>query len=170
MLSTGKSKARSNEATVWKLARVSCDTCFTGHLGHRIRWWHCFTHLSQGSLSSLQKGHILKLDFSFTACLSCPVFFQSPKMCPLFLRTKVKNDKNRVQKSDLTCTWFFFSVKNQDIGLKLCQSFWVSIALFYIGIAVLGCPKTFWFYVHLFLKIKLLNLEDEIKKKMKNLL
>ena len=56
-----RSRSGQMKSPYENIARMSCDTCLTGHLGRRIRWWHSFSHLAQCLVKKCQKGQILKL-------------------------------------------------------------------------------------------------------------
>ena len=51
-----RSRSGQMKSPYENIARMSCDTCLTGHLGRRIRWWHSFSHLAQCLVKNVKKA------------------------------------------------------------------------------------------------------------------
>ena len=105
------------------IARVSCDTCFMGHLESRIRWWHSFSYLTQSQVKFRSKESNLGAQkIPFRTYLSFPVLSQDSKIVVCFEVQRLEIPKNEIQKSDVitfTRVLGHCTARNKDIRLKV---------------------------------------------------
>ena len=99
-----KEKSRSGQirSPNKNVVEVSCDTCFMGYLGRRIRWRHSFLNLARWKVNFKWKlGPIrsyFKIHFFYKARLSCPVSSQNSKNVIYFLCTTIRSAKKCVSE------------------------------------------------------------------------
>ena len=107
---------------------MSCDTCFTGHLGRRIRWWHSFLKLTRGKVNF--RSNWAKLGQISNFKILSPKYAHLVQFClripklNLFLCTTIKNAKNFISNMWPHYLYLFFwplRSKNKDIAWKLCM-------------------------------------------------
>ena len=113
------------------VVQLSCDTCFLGHLGRRIRCWHSFFKIwteerSPSGQKFGQVGSNFRVQNVLTKiCLSCAVLYKDSKNVIHFFGTTIRNAKkclSKMWRRQLYLVFSHWTARKQDIVLKFCVS------------------------------------------------
>ena len=96
------------------IALVSCDACFAGDVGRRIRWWCSFSHLTQGQVNFISKSSNFETqNIPFKNMLIVSSFVLGIQNVVCFDVGQLEMSKIAFQKSHVTFTWFFGHCKSR---------------------------------------------------------
>ena len=103
------------------MGRLSCDACFMGHLGRRIRWWYSLPYLTQGQVKFRSKRSNFETPNFYCEAIPCSFLSQDSKnaICFDVRQCEVPTIAfQNVTSSPLPVFFYHCTSKNKDIGLK----------------------------------------------------
>ena len=110
------------------MGRLSCDACFMGHLGRRIRWWYSLPYLTQGQVKFRSKRSNFETPNFYCETIPCSFLSQDSKntICFVVRQCEVPTIALQNVTSSPLPVFYHCTSKNKDIGLKF-QTLVVSI-------------------------------------------
>ena len=109
---------------------VSWETCFVGHLGRRIRWWHYFFFTGEKRQGQV---NFQNSKFSYKTCLIVQFSLITPEMY-LFLRTTFRSAWSCIgSSSHLPTCLFVFNIAQpaQKYCLEILYAYYLLVVLYY---------------------------------------
>ena len=102
------------------MGRLSCDACFMGHLGRRIRWWYSLPYLTQGQVKFGSKRWNLETPNFYCETIPCSFLSQDSKntICFDVRQCEVPTIALQNVTSSPLPVFYHCTSKNKDIGLK----------------------------------------------------
>ena len=149
------------------IARVSCDTCFMGHLGGRIRWWTLI------SISEPRSGqvHVKMVKFwnSKIYLQNIPIlssFVSGLQKCHLFWHTPNRNAKNCSSRKWCHHLYLVFGpLHSQTIKISVWNFVhWLLLYSSILSFWFFGYLQKFWFCRNLFWKNRNIDFGDKKKE------
>ena len=120
---------------------MSCDTCFMGHWGRKIRWWHFIfkfdlrkgqLHVKLGPIRSNFKIKQISTNSDYILCS----FISGFQTCHVFLFTTIINPKYVVSKMWRHHLYLFFGHCTAKTKILL----WNFVYVLFVGISITCIP------------------------------